>query len=61
MICEAYQFNQSAVVAQIRADLRKFVLVDNGDMQVHLRMFGSLVERGMKSNMTEFNSDSARV
>ena len=59
-ICEAHQFNQSSVVAQIRADLRRFVLTDNGDMQAHLRMFGSLVERGIKSDMTEFSSDPAR-
>ena len=52
-ICDAHQFNQSSVIAQIRSDFRKFVLLDNGDMQAHLRMFGGLVERGIKSNMTD--------
>ena len=59
-ICDAHQFNQSAVIASIRSDLRKFVLLDQGDMQAHLRIFGGLVERGIKSQMTEFNSDHAR-
>ena len=60
IVCEAHSFNQSAVMANIRVDLRKLVLVDNGDMQAHLRLFGDLVERGIKSNMTEFSTDTAR-
>ena len=59
-LCEAHSFTQSAVIAKIRVDLRKLILVDNGDMQAHLRLFGELVERGVKSNMTEFKTDSAR-
>ena len=60
LVCEAHSFSQSAVVAKIWSDLRSFVLYDNGDMQAHLVMFGELVERGIKSNMTEFSTDAAR-
>ena len=51
VIYEAYHFYRSAVFARIRADLQKFVLVDNWDTQDHLRMSGS---------PAEFNFESAR-
>ncbi|EIW72390.1 hypothetical protein TREMEDRAFT_58553 [Tremella mesenterica DSM 1558] len=60
LICDAHQFKQASVITDLRTELSKFYLSDGGDMQEHLRRFGTLVERGIKSGLPEFATDTAR-
>ena len=58
LICDAHHFKQESSVNKLRAEITAFFLLDNGDMQEHLRKFGSLVERGTKSGLSEFQTDA---
>jgi hypothetical protein len=56
-LAEVHRSTQAAAAKPLRLELHELRLNEDGDMEAHLRRFGSLVERGRQVGMSDFSND----